>query len=659
LLKNLFYISASKKVAKVNYDKNYVEFNLKGKLKIIFLGLVLILLGCQKQEYKTEIIPMEDFFKNPQNIQFELSPDGNNIAYLKPWKNRLNLFIKNLSTKVETQLTSEEKRDIGRIFWVSKSKIIYSLDKYANDNNSLICISIDTKRVNELSDSKNSNAFVINILPEFENEIIIQTNERDAGLFDVYRVNLLSGEREIIGQNPGNITDWLTDNNGKLRVAISTDGVNHGILYRDTENEKFSEIKNVNFTNIFVPILFSANNKYVYVISNEKSDRTALIKYDIKRNYETELIYEHPEVDIEHVYKSEKSKNLMGVSFVSSKRENYFWDESRNEIQKKLEMKIPNMEMEEIGSDYDENKYLIKASSDKSYGAYYLYDSIKDSLEKISEISPWLNSSEFSQMEPIRFQSRDGLTIHGYLTLPKMEIMENLPVVVLAHGGPWLRDKWGFDKRVQFLANRGYAVLQINFRGSVGYGKEFWKAGFKEWGGKMQDDVTDGVNWLIKQGIVDKDRIAIMGSSFGGYVAFQGVTKTPELYTCGISQAGISDLTSFMQTIPATWTPFRKMLYEMIGDPINDSTMLKANSPFYNYKKIDVPLLIAHGKNDSKIEITQVDKFVEKLKDNGVDVKYIVKDDEGHSFNKEENRLEYYREVESFLAKHIKGRKEK
>ena len=627
--------------------------------KTLIFTLLIVFVGCQKQGFKTEIIPIEDFFKNPQNTQFVLSLDGKNLAYLKPWKNRLNLFVKDLTSKVETQITKEEKHDIQKIFWVNNSSIIYSIDKYSNDNNSLICISLDGKHIKELTNSKNANAYVINTLPEFEDEIIIQTNERDPKNYDVYRYNLSMDRKKIIGKNPGNITRWLTDHNGKLRVAISTDGVNKGVLYRDNESENFKKIKTVNFTNEFHPILFSADNKNVYVLSNAKSDRTALIKYDIKKDYETEFVYEQPEVDIEYVHYSIIDKRLTGVSFVSWKREFNFWDERRSKIQKSLEWKIPNMELNEVSTDFDENKYLIKATSDQTYGAYYLYDVTNDSLEKISEISPWLESYKFSKMKPIRFKSRDGLTINGYLTLPQMEIMKNLPAVVLAHGGPWYRDKWGFDKTVQLLANRGYAVLQINFRGSVGYGKEFWEKGFKEWGGTMQDDVTDGVEWLIKQGIVDRNKIAIMGSSFGGFVALQGLAKTPDLYKCGISQAGISDIPAFLETIPPTWTPFRKMLYEMIGDPILDSAMLKANSPFFNSENITAPLLIAHGANDSKIKLTHVDSFVKKLTDNGVTVKYIVKDDEGHGFKKAENNIEYYREVEKFLATHLKGRKEK
>jgi len=241
----------------------FEEITLNRRVKFIFISLLIVLIGCTKQSYKTEIIPINNFFKNPQNSQYVLSTDGNNLAYLKPWKNRLNIFVKNLSTKVETQLTKEENADIQKIFWANKSHIIYSIDRYRNDNNSLIAISVDTKQINELSNSKNTNAYVINILPEFENEIIIQTNERDSTVFDVYRINLLNGNRQIIGQNPGNITAWLTDNNGKLRVAVSTNGVTNTILFRDDETLNFKEVKKVPFYDVFFPISFSADNKYV------------------------------------------------------------------------------------------------------------------------------------------------------------------------------------------------------------------------------------------------------------------------------------------------------------------------------------------------------------------------------------------------------------
>ena len=369
------------------------------------------------------------------------------------------------------------------------------------------------------------------------------------------------------------------------------------------------------------------------------------------------MIYEHPEVDIEYVRYSRKQKKILGVSVITSKREIHFWDEERIRLQLNIQKRLQNMEINIVSIDRNEQKMLIKASSDKSLGAYYLYETESDKLTKISEISPWLNPLQMADMKPISFISRDGLTINGYLTLPRISVVKNLPVVVYPHGGPWYRDKWGFDKVVQFLANRGYAVLQINFRGSSGYGKSFRSAGYKEWGKNIQHDITDGVYWLINQGIVDSNRIGILGSSFGGYTALQGLVSTPNLFACGISLAGMSDIPSFLESIPPTWTPFKKMLYEIVGDPVKDKKHLIATSPYRNVDKIKAPIFIAQGVNDTKVNKSITDKFVQELKGNGVTVKYMVKENEGHGFRNEENRIDFYRETEIFFAKYLKGRK--
>ncbi|NOX65721.1 MAG: S9 family peptidase, partial [Chlorobi bacterium] len=315
----------------------------------IFIALsiivVLLLSGCQKAEYEVPIIPLEDFFRNPQNTHFELSPDGKYIASLRPWKNRLNIFIQKTGNDSLTQITNSEKRDITKFFWVSNEKILYLQDVNANDNYSLFCININGGKSKKLTSSKNSTTYIIDDLPDYEDEVIIQTNERNSKMFDVYRLNITTGKKKLIGQNPGNITKWLTDFNGKLRVAISTDGVNQNILYRKKESDDFKVVKRLNFKNEFFPILFTSDNKYVYVLSNEKGDRLALIKYDLENNYELELIYEHPEVDIEHVKYSSKKKKIVGVSVITDKREYYFWDVERERLQKNLERRLPGKEV--------------------------------------------------------------------------------------------------------------------------------------------------------------------------------------------------------------------------------------------------------------------------------------------------------------------------
>ncbi|MEN8194602.1 MAG: S9 family peptidase [Bacteroidota bacterium] len=630
--------------------------------RFIFVSIALIAfiaVGCQKAEYEVPLIPLEDFFKNPQNTHFELSPNGEFIASLKPWKNRLNIFIQKVGEDSLIQITKSETRDIAKFFWANDRKILFLQDIHNNDHYSLFCTNIMEGKSRELTNSKNSTTHIIDDLSENEDEIIIQTNERDPKVFDVYRLNLISGKKKVIAQNPGNITHWLTDFDGKLRVAMATDGVNHSILYRKRESDKLKIVKKINFKDKFYPIQFTPDNKYIYVISDEKGDRTALIRYDIERNYELEVVYEHPEVDIEYVRYSKKKRDITGVSVITSKREFNFWDEARRAIQINVEKKLPNMEISVESTDEDEKRILIKASSDKSYGAYYLYETENDKLTKIAEISPWLDPSHMADMKPIRYISRDGLTIHGYLTLPRISVIKDLPVVVFPHGGPWLRDKWGFNEAVQFYANRGYAVLQVNYRGSSGYGKKFLSAGYKEWGGKIQNDITDGVRWLINQGIVDSNRIGIVGYSFGGYSALQGLVSAPDLYACSVSLVGISDILSFLETIPPTWIPFKKMLYEIVGDPIKDKEQLINASPYWNIDKIKAPMFIAQGANDTKVKISQVDDFVKKLLDKGVTVQYMVKDNEGHGFRNEENRIDFYRETEKFLAKYLKGRKER
>jgi dipeptidyl aminopeptidase/acylaminoacyl peptidase len=256
-------------------------------------------------------------------------------------------------------------------------------------------------------------------------------------------------------------------------------------------------------------------------------------------------------------------------------------------------------------------------------------------------------------MKPITYQSRDGLTINGYLTLPKDKEPKNLPVVVNPHGGPWARDVWGFNSEIQFLANRGYAVLQMNFRGSTGYGKKFWEASFKQWGKKMQDDITDGVKWLVDQGIADPKRIAIYGGSYGGYATLAGLAFTPDLYSCGVDYVGVSNMFTFMKSIPPYWKPYLDMFYEMVGDPSKDSLLFASVSPVFHVDRMKVPLLVAQGAKDPRVNINESNQIVEALKKKGIDVQYMVKDNEGHGFSNEENRFDFYEAMEKFLEKYL------
>ncbi len=308
-------------------------------------------------------------------------------------------------------------------------------------------------------------------------------------------------------------------------------------------------------------------------------------------------------------------------------------------------------------TDKDDNEeiFIVRTYSDRSLGANYIYDKTTDKLTKISDVSPWINENEMAEMKPITYKSRDGITINGYLSLPLGKDHKNLPIVINPHGGPWARDQWGFNPEIQFLVNRGYAVLQMNFRGSVGYGRKFWESSFKQWGRTMQDDITDGVNWLIVQGIADPKRIAIYGGSYGGYAVLAGLAYTPDLYAAGVDYVGVSNLFTFMNSIPAYWKPYLEMLYEMVGHPEKDKKLLEESSPVFHVDRIKAPLFIAQGKMDPRVNINESDQMVEALKKRGIEVPYMVKDNEGHGFQNQENRFDFYREMELFLGKHLKN----
>ncbi|GAI07043.1 unnamed protein product, partial [marine sediment metagenome] len=348
--------------------------------------------------------------------------------------------------------------------------------------------------------------------------------------------------------------------------------------------------------------------------------------------------------------RSKKQKKITGVAYFTDKRHYHFFDQERKELQEDLERRLPGYEVAITDRSRDETKLIIITYSDKGLGAYYFYDLTTGEFRKMIEISPWLEEKYMADMRPIKYTSRDGLTINGYLTLPKGLTPKNLPVVVNPHGGPWYRDYWGYNPEVQFLANRGYAVLQMNFRGSTGYGRKFWELGFKEWGKKMQDDITDGVNWLIEQGIADPKRIGIYGGSYGGYATLAGLTFTPDLYACGVDYVGISNIISWFKAIPPYWEPMREMFYEMVGDPEKDKELLEAASPLFHVDKIKVPLFIAQGANDPRVPKAESDQMVEALKARGIEVPYMVKDNEGHGFANEENRFDFYGAMEEFLG---------
>ena len=631
---------------------------MKKRFISLFVVLSIFIFGCAPKEQMPRLIPMEDFFRNPESTGYDLSPDGEHLAFLKPWESRLNVHVQKIGEEEATRITSATERDIAGYIWANNERIAYVQDTAGDENFRLYAVNIDGSGFKELTPFEKVRVGIIDELENDPEHMLIDMNKRDARVFDAYRININTGEMEMIAQNPGNITGWMTDHDGKLRIALTTDGVNTSVLYRATEKDDFQTMITTSFKETFAPLFFTFDNANLYIASNIGRDKEAIYEYDIKNKENIRLIYENPEVDVNSLMKSDKRKTITGTYYYTEKLHYHFFDEDREQLQAELEKRLPGYEVRVYSMNKDETKVLVRTYSDRSLGAYYYLNRDTNEFMKLVDVSPWLNEDEMAEMKPISYTSRDGWTIHGYLTLPKGLKSKNLPVIINPHGGPWSRDTWGFIPDVQFLANRGYAVLQMNFRTSTGYGRKFWEAGFKQNGLAIQDDITDGVNWLIDQGIADPERVGIYGGSYGGYCTLAGLAFTPDLYACGVDYVGISSWFTILEGIPPYWEPMKEMFYEMVGHPEKDRELLERASPLFHADKIKAPLFVAQGANDPRVNKIESDQIVEAVKERGIEVEYMVKDNEGHGFRNEENRFDFFRAMEKFLAKHLGGRAE-
>jgi dipeptidyl aminopeptidase/acylaminoacyl peptidase len=615
--------------------------------------------ACQQQPaiMKAKQIPLEDFFKNPEKASYQISPGGTFFSFKAPYKDRMNIFIQKIGADTAMRLTSETDRDIQGYFWPNDNQILYLKDQGGDENFRLYGVNVDGLNPVCYTPFDGVRTDIIDDLPEFPDLVIIGMNKRNPQVFDPYRLDLKTGKMEMLAENPGNIQQWIFDHEGKLRAATAiVDGINSQILFRETEKDEFKPVLTTSFKETLSPLFFTFDNQNVYAISNLNRDKAAAVIFDIRNGKELQMLYENPDNDIDNIYYSKKRKVITTANYDSDKRNRYFFDEDTRQVIERLQKELGQYEIGISAVTDNEDKMIVRTYSDKSLGAYYIFDRAADKITKIADVSPWLDEKEMADMLPVTYQSRDGLTIHGYLTLPKgytMETAKNLPVIINPHGGPWARDNWGFNPEIQFLANRGYAVFQMNFRGSTGYGKSFWEASFKKWGLEMQNDVTDGTKWLVQKGIADPKRLVIYGASYGGYATLMGIVKEPALYAAAVDYVGVSNLFTFMKTIPPYWEPYLQMMYEMVGNPVADSSQLTATSPVLNANKIKTPLFIAQGANDPRVNKDESDQMVRALKERGIVVEYMVKDNEGHGFHNQENRFDFYRAMEKFLGQNL------
>ena len=629
--------------------------------KLIFFFIIIVLLSnfnCSSGESPAPFISVEDFFRNPQRSDVKISPDGRHIALLQPWKNRKNIFIHKIGGNDIERISDAVNRDIAGYLWANNERIVYAQDNDGDENFQLYAVNYNGRKEKQLTDFKNTKVILINALKNNDDEMLICLNQRDKRIFDVYRININTGELVMVAKNPGNIIHWKADHSGKVRLAVAQDGLNSQLLFRKNETEDFHEIFSTNFTENFSPICFDYDNKNIFVSSNVNRDKKAIIEFDPLNKKVIKTIYENSEVDIDELYCSDSRKVITHAVYYKEKMHYHIFDNEMQKLKNEIDSKFPDIQFTIASESKDESKLIIKTFSDKNSGTYYYYNRSTGEFVKLLDVCPWLNPDNMASVKPIAYKSRDSLTIHGYLTLPKGKMKKNIPLIILPHGGPWTRDKWVFNKEVQFLANRGYGVLQVNYRGSTGYGKQFISASYKEWGRKIQHDVTDGVKWLIAEGIADSNRIAIYGASFGGFITLAGLTFTPDLYTCGISYVGISNILTFLDSIPSYWQIQKDILYEMVGNPETEKEQLRNSSPYFYIDKIKVPVFIAQGANDPRVSNSDGYYIRDALLENNIEVVFMEKENEGHGYKNEENRFDFYNQMEKFLAKHLGGKTE-
>jgi dipeptidyl aminopeptidase/acylaminoacyl peptidase len=629
---------------------------------------------ASKLSYLSKLPPLIDrdlFFGDPVIARGQISPDGAHISFLKPYRNVLNIWVKELDQPFEAArpMTADTSRPVRQYFWSRDGKyILYVQDKGGNENYHLYAVDPvaklepgqDVPPARDLTPLEKVTVRLYSLPKNTPNVAYIGLNDRDERYHDLYRLDLTTGERTLLRTNTEEIVSWVFDLEGNLRLASrqTSDGGTEILLVKpDTMLVVYTCSKDETAD----PLRFHKDGKRLY-LATDKGDEVNLSRL-ILFNPDTrqeEYVESDPknEVDFGGAEFSEKTDDIIATYYVGDRLRIYFKDKDWEKDYNKIKKQLPEGDIYLGSATKDERLLIVSATSDTDPGATYLFNRDTGKAEFLYRPRPDLPVKYLAPMKPIVYTSRDGLTIHGYLTIPQGVKEKNLAVLVVPHGGPWSRDEWGYDPYAQFFANRGYAVFQMNFRGSTGYGKKFLNAGNREWGDAMQNDITDGVEYLIKQGIADPKRVAIFGGSYGGYATLAGVAFTPDLYAAGIDYVGPSNIATLLNSIPPYWAALKSMFNERVGDPNKpeDAERLKRQSPLFSATKIKAPLLVVQGANDPRVKKAEADQIVVALRDLGRDVEYIVAPDEGHGFAGRENRTAFAVAAEEFLAKHLGGR---
>ncbi len=632
---------------------------MKLRFRYAAIGVVILSLVNAAAAELPPLIPRAVLFGNPEKASPQISPDGKYLAYVAPdAKDVQQVWVRTIGKDDDRALTRDKKRGIRTFFWTyDGEQLIYLQDNDGDENYHLIAVNLKTNIIRDLTPFQGVRADVVDLDAKFPKEALVGMNLKDKAKFDVYRINLVNGAVEFDTANPGNIIGWTADADFKIRAATAAtaDG-GYDLLYRKSPDAKWEKLRHWGSEEQGSALSFSKDNQVLFVTANHDANALRLVAIDLDSKKET-VLAEDKHYDVSGVMIQPQERTIQAVSFNKDKIIKKILDKSIAEDFKILG-KLRKGQFNLVNRDQADKTWLAAYSNDDGPTYYYAYDRAAKKGTLLFSQQPKLEGLSLATMKPISFKARDGLVLHGYLTKPVGVPAKNLPTVLLVHGGPWARDSWGYSPMVQWLANRGYAVLQVNFRGSTGYGKSFLNAGNREWAGKMHDDLIDGVNWLVKQGIADPKKIAIMGGSYGGYATLVGLTFTPDAFACGVDIVGPSNLVTLLKSIPPYWAPAKAMFSKRVGDLEKEEEFLKARSPLFLADKIKAPLLIGQGANDPRVKQAESDQIVTALRKAGKTVEYVIYTDEGHGFVRPENRLHFFARAEAFLARHLGGRAE-
>lgn len=602
------------------------------------------------------VIPRHTIFGNAEREAARLSPDGKMLAYLAAVEGKLGVWVRTIGQEDDRVVAHDSIRPIPWARWQGDGNhVLYLQDSGGDENYHLFRVNLLGGKPLDLTPGTNLRANPLTIDFRFPDDGLVLTNARTPSLMDVYRVHFPTGRMALDTENPGDVLLWLADNQLRVRAAVAqTSDGGYAIRVRDTVSSDWRMLDELPFADGLPRLVaFSPDDNALYAITAKNANANRLVQYDLSCA-SCSTLFEDPQYDVEKVYINPSTREIGAVAI---QKERIVWTtlSSSAGLDLKNFEDLATGDFSIVEGSVNGDALLLRCQSDTMPEQFYLYEPGKCSASLLFDSRPALLGYTLARMKPVSFIARDGLQINGYLTLPVGREPKALPTVVYVHGGPWHRDRWGFDPEVQWLANRGYAVLQVNFRGSTGYGKAFLNAGNREWAGSMRTDLLDARAWAVAEGYSDPERFAIMGGSYGGYAVLAALAWTPDAFQCGIDIVGPSDLTTFMASIPSYWEPMRKMFLERVGE---DEDFLKSQSPLYRASSIRAPLLIVQGANDPRVKQRESDQIVQALQKNGTEVKYLVFGNEGHGLAQQENIQQFAAVAEMFLARHLGGRAE-